>query len=120
VRVGEASTLRLHLRNTGTWAWLRRANHGSGRVGLCVSLDGRRCATVPLRQDVWPGGQCHFAFSLSVKTPGAHELVLELEDETGGFSRHGVPPLRARVEAEGSATSPRAWLRSALRAIRGS
>ena len=91
-------------------------------TGEPATADGRRQATLPLRQDVGPSGQCHFAFDLDVPSPGRHELALELHDEAGSLSERGIPPIRSTFradEAEGSPTPPRSWIQVALRALRG-
>ena len=117
---GEHITIRVHLRNNST-RWWRRAP-GPDRVALAVFLDEQRRATVPLRQDVWPTGQCHFAFTLQMTRAGRHEVRLELEDDGGLFSRAGVVPIRGAVEVEGAPVRsgwPPAWIGRVWRDLLG-
>ena len=121
-RQGETITITLHLRNNSTRWW--RKEPGPDRVALAAFVDGKRRATVLLRHDVWPTGQCHFAFTLEMPRVGSHDVCLELEDDAGLFSRHGVAPLRATVQvgwAMGSPAGwhPGAWIRGAWRDLVG-
>jgi len=120
-RPGEPITIRLHLRNNSTRWWRRAA--GPEHVALAAFLDDERRATIPLRQDVWPTGQCHFAFTLAMPRAGEHEVRLELEDGGGLFSRDGVPPIRGSVQVDGSPIRPTwhpaAWIGRAWRDLVG-
>jgi predicted aldo/keto reductase-like oxidoreductase len=112
-RVGEAATVRVHLRNIGTRTWHRDAGNGGGRITMVATVDGRQQATLPLRHDVWPGGQCHFAFGLELASAGQHDLQLELHDEAGSLSERGIPALRGVFRADGSPVPPRGWMERA-------
>lgn len=80
--VGEAATVRLHLRNTGSCVWRQRGVERCSGVGLAVSLDGVRVDVVRLRQDVPPTQECHFAFTLvAPPNPGRHALRMDLVDD---------------------------------------
>ena len=91
----EQATVRLHLRNTGTQPWYRQTDKDHARVALAVFLNDHRIQQIRLRQDVFPKTDCHFAFTFEAPAePGIHALRLELfDEETGLFSKAGVPPI---------------------------
>ena len=99
--VGEKTIIRLHLRNTGTRPWYQKTNKEHSCVCLAVYLGGHRIQVVRLRQDVFPGGNCHFALKFEVpREPGAYHLRMELFEEGGGsFSDANIPPIRETIWA---------------------
>jgi len=102
LRPGETTTVRLHLRNTGSHPWYREKERDHSPVELAVFLDGARVATERLRHDVYPAGSCHFAFGFRAPLePGAHELRLALSAGDGGHF-----PGAARAHVFGVAAPP--------------
>lgn len=87
---GQEAAVVLHVRNIGSHPWLLSPPADGAAVALSVSLNGRAVETVRLRHDVWPAGNCHFAFAVRGGTgTRTHELRMSLFDD--------APPVLASI-----------------------
>ncbi len=87
-------TARIFVENVGTRSWFPEKNPHRGGVALAVSVAGGTPTRVSVREDIHPGGRCHFVFPITAtRSTGALPLRLQLLGEHEGYSAQTGPVL---------------------------